>query len=383
MKSRAVHATARVLAQLSSLAVSLAALLPMLVLAVATGAQAQRDVDIERFVPALDARGFLGVQGTRTPGPGKTALAVFAHYGTSLLEAQTADGERIPLVDQRLAGVLSAELGIGQRAALGFSAPFVPYQDGDGVLQEVPPVRRTVMGDARMSARYRFIGDVPKDALTNDDGPGLALMVTGIVPGGDDGSYTGEGAFRLDAQLLADMHLLGAGLGASVGLRHRFESRELFGTRIHDELTFGAALRIPLPPLHPLLALVEVRGASDFRSKATTEVEGQLGLMLPLGDAALVLAAGPGFTGGYGAPGVRIVAGFWYAPADVDTDHDGIPDDRDECPPLPEDKDGFQDEDGCPDPDNDNDLVPDADDLCPNVEALEDHDDNEDGCTDK
>jgi len=49
----------------------------------------------------------------------------------------------------------------------------------------------------------------------------------------------------------------------------------------------------------------------------------------------------------------------------VDTDGDGIPDDRDRCPTEPEDYDGFQDADGCPDPDNDGDGFLDADDDCP------------------
>ena len=49
-----------------------------------------------------------------------------------------------------------------------------------------------------------------------------------------------------------------------------------------------------------------------------------------------------------------------------DGDGDGIPDDVDRCPLDPEDKDGFQDEDGCPDPDNDNDGIVDAMDACPN-----------------
>jgi outer membrane protein OmpA-like peptidoglycan-associated protein len=49
-----------------------------------------------------------------------------------------------------------------------------------------------------------------------------------------------------------------------------------------------------------------------------------------------------------------------------DTDGDGVPDDIDRCPLEPEDKDGFQDEDGCPDPDNDNDGIVDAMDACPN-----------------
>jgi outer membrane protein OmpA-like peptidoglycan-associated protein len=51
---------------------------------------------------------------------------------------------------------------------------------------------------------------------------------------------------------------------------------------------------------------------------------------------------------------------------DLDNDHDGIPDALDKCPNEPEDKDGFEDEDGCPDLDNDKDGIPDASDLCPN-----------------
>jgi outer membrane protein OmpA-like peptidoglycan-associated protein len=53
--------------------------------------------------------------------------------------------------------------------------------------------------------------------------------------------------------------------------------------------------------------------------------------------------------------------------ADGDRDGDGIPDSIDRCPDEPEDYDGFQDDDGCPDRDNDNDGVPDAEDRCPNT----------------
>jgi hypothetical protein len=71
-----------------------------------------------------------------------------------------------------------------------------------------------------------------------------------------------------------------------------------------------------------------------------------------------------------------------WSPQTDDLDADGIPDSRDECPRLPEDHDGFEDEDGCMDPDNDNDFIPDVDDKCPNEEALEGRDEDEDGCTD-
>jgi OmpA-OmpF porin, OOP family len=65
-----------------------------------------------------------------------------------------------------------------------------------------------------------------------------------------------------------------------------------------------------------------------------------------------------------------------------DRDGDGIPNDVDQCPDEPEDFDGFQDEDGCPDPDNDGDGIPDASDKCPNEPEDFDGFEDEDGCPD-
>ncbi len=65
-----------------------------------------------------------------------------------------------------------------------------------------------------------------------------------------------------------------------------------------------------------------------------------------------------------------------------DRDGDGIPDSVDKCPDQPEDKDGFEDEDGCPDPDNDKDGILDKDDLCPNDPEDKDGFEDEDGCPD-
>jgi hypothetical protein len=66
----------------------------------------------------------------------------------------------------------------------------------------------------------------------------------------------------------------------------------------------------------------------------------------------------------------------------IDSDNDGIPDDVDQCPDVPEDKDGFQDEDGCPDFDNDNDGIFDAQDQCPNEPEDFDGFEDSDGCPD-
>ncbi len=68
------------------------------------------------------------------------------------------------------------------------------------------------------------------------------------------------------------------------------------------------------------------------------------------------------------------------APGRGDRDGDGIPDSVDACPDDPEDKDGFQDEDGCPDKDNDGDGIPDAQDKCPNEPEDKDGFQDADGC---
>jgi outer membrane protein OmpA-like peptidoglycan-associated protein len=84
---------------------------------------------------------------------------------------------------------------------------------------------------------------------------------------------------------------------------------------------------------------------------------------------------------------------------DADNDHDGLCDPWiaekglmpkysnvchgiDKCPDTPEDMDGFKDDDGCPDLDNDNDGIPDTKDQCQNSpEDMDGFQDN-DGCPD-
>lgn len=68
---------------------------------------------------------------------------------------------------------------------------------------------------------------------------------------------------------------------------------------------------------------------------------------------------------------------------DFDNDSDGVPDQLDGAPLDPEDYDGWQDEDGVPDLDNDGDGILDRWDLCPNEpEDMDGHRDD-DGCPDE
>jgi outer membrane protein OmpA-like peptidoglycan-associated protein len=66
-----------------------------------------------------------------------------------------------------------------------------------------------------------------------------------------------------------------------------------------------------------------------------------------------------------------------------DQDKDGVPDELDRCIAQPEDRDGFQDQDGCPDVDNDDDGIEDNGDKCPNAAEDIDRFQDQDGCPDE
>lgn len=67
----------------------------------------------------------------------------------------------------------------------------------------------------------------------------------------------------------------------------------------------------------------------------------------------------------------------------ADGDQDGVRDAIDSCPDEPEDKDGFEDTDGCPELDNDRDRIPDAFDKCRNDPEIYNAFEDEDGCPDR
>src|SRR5690606_33231203 len=112
-------------------------------------------------------------------------------------------------------------------------------------------------------------------------------------------------------------------------------------------------------------------------------------------EVAVVGGAGRGILPGIGAPDLRLFAAVSFSPmappigteeerlARLDLDGDGVPAASDLCPEDREDRDGFQDEDGCPDLDDDGDGVPDIHDACPREAEDLDRFEDRDGCPDR
>jgi OOP family OmpA-OmpF porin len=353
--------------------------------------------NVQTFHPALGDAGFLGLDGTRTPGMLRGSANLFLDMAFDPVRLRTPALPGTP-VEQRLMLHLGLELGLWGRGAIALRVPMIAYQHGQLAGRPADVFAAT---DPQLVARYRLLGASMADRDEPHDGPGLALQGAVAFPFGKGARASANGvmlaapaanypfasddSIRTDLSVVGDFQLLGAGIGGSLGWRHHFwdsNSMQAASTSVNDELTFGAALKLPVPPLPKLSGVLELRGASGFRALRDTPLELDLGARVALGDFVIVLGGGIGLTHGLGAPAGRLFLGLYGVLPETDEDRDGVDDADDACPFLAEDRDGFQDGDGCPDPDNDNDLVPDLDDKCPSSAAEEGRDDDEDGCTD-
>jgi len=163
------------------------------------------------------------------------------------------------------------------------------------------------------------------------------------------------------------------------------------GGRVHDlrvsyavpTPTWKAAYRVVLDDKSLLQAWAMVNNVSqeDWRDVSLTLATGApMSLQVDLHTPEL--AKRPDATGKLVTPALLgPVEGEKVAA--VDSDHDGIPDAVDYCPNSAEDKDGVDDEDGCPDADNDGDRIPDRDDKCPNEPETYNGFEDTDGCPDR
>ncbi len=147
--------------------------------------------------------------------------------------------------------------------------------------------------------------------------------------------------------------------------------------------TWKAAYRVVLDDKSLLQAWAMVNNVSqeDWRDVSLTLATGApMSLQVDLHTPQL--AKRPDATG-------RLVTPSLLGPVEgehvaaVDSDHDGIPDAVDYCPATAEDRDGNDDDDGCPDADNDGDRIPDRDDKCPNEPETYNGFEDSDGCPDR
>jgi hypothetical protein len=243
-----------------------------------------------------------------------------------------------------------------------------------------------VLGDVRLYGKARLAGD------PGQRGVGAAFAATLILPSGDEAQLAGEAATALEWRVELGYRDARFAVAANGGLRLRTEEvRFLSPSRPHgNELLGGLGAEVVIPGLRldQLSALGEVtvvRGDSiggDLRGPSPGEA--RAGLRWRADRWSITAAAGGGFTPDeVGSPAWRASLTIaWDQVPTSDADRDGVVDGRDGCVTVAEDRDGFDDGDGCPELDDDRDGVVDSEDQCPRVPEDRDGWRDADGCPD-
>jgi hypothetical protein len=325
-----------------------------------------------------------------------TALATYANEPLVLV---TAPNDNVAIAD-RMTLALGGAFAFGDRFEIGLHMPLY-VQSGENLNSATmfgePPASGTARGDLTLNAKARLVRRHGRNGtLVAGAGLGLAL------PTASNEAFAGSAKPQLHA--LALISLTPAALDnkldliANAGAVIR-ATAEFHDVHQGDALAWGIGASFHARPALAFAAelfgeLVPggIRDAMGATSALDT-IEALAGVHYQMDRRVNIgVALGRGLTTGIGAPAVRGVLTVTFAPTTPqsigtryvagDHDRDGVPDDVDKCPDEPEDKDGFEDDDGCPDPDNDHDGIADAKDKCPNVAEDRDGFEDEDGCPD-
>jgi outer membrane protein OmpA-like peptidoglycan-associated protein len=390
-------------------------------------------MDLHLFRPAVDTRGYFAVNGTEVMPHKEFSFGLVLDAGFGILRYNgfindpngdpNDEARQNRIARQAFTGTFMFNFGIVDRLVVGISLPITffrghavqtPDQMGGSCLagsstclynrslndNEAYGLRSQGVGDLTIHAKARLLnlGEFPL---------GIAVTLRAGFPTAKETQFAGEPGFSLWPSLVLEFQPIEKiRLALEGGYRWNSKQGATFiwdgssqpsganatdpldqgeGRRFtYDDLItfgFGSAFRVA-QSFDIVLELYGTQIAKEIRTKGTLSMEAMLGFKYFVTDKSFLYAAGGAGIPktGFQAADARAVLGFMYEPASGDRDKDGIPDDDDGCPDDPEDKDGFEDSDGCPDLDNDGDGILDVNDACPLVKEDYDGDRDDDGC---
>ncbi len=326
-------------------------------------------LDGERFVPATGVDGGFVLEHPDVPFHLGWGLGLFLNFADDPVVEQAANGTAIahPL-GTAFTSDLVGSLGLFGRLELGVGLPIHLVYSGDPYAVGGTTLHAGAgIGDLRFVPKVALVrtGSLERHFLMS-----LAMPVG--LPTGNSLALRGADAVSLQPELLFAVHLGRFAILADAGYKYRSKHPAMLPWG--DEITFGGGLMYGLTDALALRGeLFAAKEVNEAVTGADFPVEGLAGVTYAVGDVELYAGASRGFTNGIGDPDVRIIGGIRYrqhAEAHEgfgDSDGDGVLDKDDRCPDEQEDIDGFEDQDGCPDPDNDHDGIPDSEDECPEL----------------
>ena len=346
-------------------------------------------IDVELFEYAIGPKTFFTVSDAETADKKQLAMDAlvtfvkrpFTIYNVSGANNDMISGERDRVVTSLTEMQITAAYGITDKLQIGFNLPVVFTLQGNGLdpatgMADPNGLNVTGLGDTNIEAKYLLYR---KNAFRLGAAGGLTLPTSF---GSDGSKFIGDNLPTLRGKLALQYEVGRVSLGLNAGVLLR-KPREIYASTIGQQFVWGAGAAVHVTEQFSLVAEGFGRTSLTAFDVDTSPLIVEGGLRLHTSAAvAVVLGGGAGLIKGIGSPDYEFFLSLGYAPDIRDSDGDGIPNSRDKCPLVPEDKDGFQDEDGCPDDDNDGDRNPDATDKCPNQAEDIDGFEDDDGCPD-
>ena len=374
----------------------------------AVSADPSGNIELGGFRPAMDSRGYLTVNASQVLGNKEFSFGLGSlDWGYKLLTFQ--NGTNTYAVNNIITATLIGAFGVKAGPAeleFGVSAP-LRIMNGDRGPDFKDPVNHN--NDQAFKIDGQGLGNIGfhfKTRFIKTSRPphvGLGVIASIYLPTISDSKKKWLGDDKAVPQIIG---ILDKEFGKTGALRMSLNA----GIRLRPTETFtqndaSHPSGLPAPVTgQTITASAEIPfglGIAYAISKQKFDVVGEVFGAIPIGshenyqpiealagvkvylarNSFLSLGAGTGLQPAKGAnPDFRGMIGIVFEPNIGDRDGDGLKDDVDKCPDDPEDFDGFEDEDGCPDPDNDRDGILDNDDKCPLIPEDKDGFQDEDGC---
>jgi len=366
------------------------------------------NIELSGFRPAMDSRGYLTVNASQVLGHKEFSFGLGSlDWGHKLLEFE--NGEQKYSVNNIITATLIGAFGLKAgpvELEFGVSAP-LRIMNGDRAPDNLGgpgpnddqafKIDGQGLGNVGLHFKTRFL------KTSRPPHVGLGVIASIYLPAISDSKGKWLGDAKPVPQIIGilDKEFGRTGrLRMSLNAGIRLRPTETF---TQDDATHPSGLPAPVTG-ETIQASAEIPfgfGIAYAISKQKFDIVGEVFGGIPLGDhenfqpiealggvklylarnSFLSLGAGTGLQPGKGAnPDFRGMIGIVFEPNIGDRDGDGLKDDVDKCPDDPEDFDGFEDEDGCPEPDNDRDGILDEDDKCPLIPEDKDGFQDEDGC---
>ncbi len=335
--------------------------------------------------------GYLTTPGSRPLGHGNYRLELTDAWAKAPIRV-AVDGVRRNLLDWRHTTTMGGAFGLGARTSVSLRVTGVLGQSTGAGFAALEPFaapgtsgmrdpRAFALGDTQLGVTtLLYQAQAATSPDTKAAGYALALSSRLWLPTGFDADFASAGSVQSELGLVQEYNLLVLEAALELSWLHRYEPTTFAGLRFRDELRYVLALAHRGMEVSWLRAIAELRGSVDagapFARSDRTPLEVFFALRAEKGDWLFGAGFGTGLSVAPGVPALQGLMQVTYQPKTRDQDGDGIPDHLDRCPMLPEDFDGVEDDDGCPDVDEgsvfDDDFFSDDDEPASDLNAAPD-----------